>query len=116
MFRVIIAGSRSFNDYEYLKKYMDFLLQNKKEVVVLCGEARGTDALGKRYALERGFSVQSFPADWRRFGRSAGVRRNREMSENADACVVFWDGLSRGSANMIAEAEQAGLALRVRRF
>lgn len=116
MFRVIIAGSRNFNDYEFLKQYMDFLLQNKQDIVVLCGEARGADALGKRYALERGFSVQSFPADWKRFGRSAGVCRNRQMAEAADACVVFWDGVSHGSANMIAEAERAGLALRVRRF
>lgn len=116
MFHVIIAGSRNFNDYEFLKQYMDFLLQNKQDIVVLCGEARGADSLGKRYALEKGFSVLSFPADWKRFGRSAGVLRNREMSKNADACVVFWDGFSRGSANMIAEAKRAGLALRVRRF
>ena len=116
MFRVIIAGSRNFNDYEYLKKYMDFLLQNKKEVVILCGEARGADSLGKRYAQERGFPVQSFPADWQRFGRAAGPLRNRQMSACADACVVFWVGGSAGSANMIEEARRAGLALRVRRF
>lgn len=116
MFRVIIAGSRSFNDYEYLKKYMDFLLQNKKEVVILCGEARGADALGKRYAQERGFPVQSFPADWQRFGRAAGPLRNRQMAACADACVVFWVGGSAGSASMVAEARRAGLALRVRRF
>lgn len=116
MFRVIIAGSRNFNDYEFLEKSMDFLLKNKSDVVVLCGEAAGADSLGKRYAAARGFSVLSFPADWRRFGRSAGVRRNRQMAGAADACVVFWDGVSRGSANMIAEAERAGLALRVRRF
>ena len=116
MFRVIVAGSRNFNDYDYLKKWLDYYLKNKKDIVILCGEAAGADFLGKRYALEKGFPVLSFPADWKRFGRSAGIRRNREMSENADACVVFWDGLSRGSANMIAEAERAGLALRVRRF
>ena len=116
MFRVIIAGSRSFNDYEYLKKYMDFLLQNKKEVVILCGEACGADALGKRYAQERGFAVQSFPADWQRFGRAAGPLRNRQMAACADACVVFWVGSSPGSASMVTEARRAGLALRVRRF
>lgn len=114
MFRVIIAGSRCFNDYEYLKKCMDFYLKNQKDVVVLCGEAHGADTLGKRYAQERGFSVLSFPADWRRFGRAAGPVRNRAMSAQADACVVFWVGGSPGSASMVAEARRAGLALRVR--
>lgn len=95
---------------------MDFLLQNKKEVVILCGEACGADALGKQYAQERGFPVQSFPADWQRFGRAAGPLRNRRMAACADACVVFWVGGSAGSASMVAEARRAGLALRVRRF
>jgi hypothetical protein len=31
------------------------------------------------------------------------------MAENADALVAIWDGKSRGTANMIQEAEKRGL-------
>lgn len=120
MFKVIVAGSREFENYELLKKTMDALLKIRmeqgEEIVIVCGEARGADALGKRYASERGFAVLSFPADWRRFGRKAGFIRNRQMADNADACVCFWDGKSRGTANMIDECRRRGLPLRVKRF
>lgn len=117
MFKVIIAGSRDFNDYELLEKTMDKLLQDVRgRIVVLCGEAHGADALGKRYAQERGYAVQSFPADWRLHGRAAGPLRNRQMAAAADACACFWDGRSRGTANMIEEAKRAGLPLRIKRF
>ena len=59
MFRVIIAGSRDFSDYELLQSTMDRLLINRKdEIVVLCGKARGADTLGERYARERGYYVE----------------------------------------------------------
>lgn len=120
MFKVIVAGSRNFENYALLKSTMDVLLKLKieqgEEIVIVCGEAHGADALGKRYASERGFAVLSFPADWRRFGKKAGVIRNRQMAEAANACVCFWDGESRGTANMIEEARRRGLPLRVKRF
>lgn len=116
MFRVIIAGSRNFNDFELLEKKMLFFLQNKKNVVVLCGGARGADELGRQFAEKHGFMIEMFPADWKKFGKRAGVVRNREMAQSASGCVVFWNGSSRGSANMIEEAKRAGVPLRVVRF
>lgn len=116
MFRVIIAGSRNFNDFELLEKKMLYFLQNKKNIIVLCGGARGADDLGRQFAEMHDFMVEMFPADWKKFGKRAGVVRNREMAKSASACVVFWDGQSRGTANMIEEAKRAGIPLRVVRF
>lgn len=97
MFRVIIAGSRSFANYEMLKANMNRLLQNiSDEISIVCGTARGADRLGEKYAKENGFHVAYFPADWERYGKAAGYIRNREMAQNADALVAFWDGESRG--------------------
>ena len=117
MFRVIIAGSRSFDDYELLVRKMDMLLQNiTDEIAVVCGEARGADTLGKRYALERGYRVLSYPADWDTYGKRAGYMRNITMAENADALVAFWDGESRGTKHMIDIARQYGLSTRIIRY
>lgn len=117
MFRVIIAGSRSFANYEMLKVNMNRLLQNiSDEISIVCGTARGADRLGEKYAKENGFHVAYFPADWERYGKAAGYIRNREMAQNADALVAFWDGESRGTKSMIDLAKEYDLAVRVLKF
>lgn len=117
MFRVIIAGGRDFNDYPLLTKTMDRLLSNVSEdIVILCGKARGADALGERYTKERGYAIEYYPADWNRYGKIAGYIRNNEMAKRADALVAFWDGTSRGTAHMIETAKAHGLKIRVKRY
>lgn len=115
-FKVIIAGGREFNDYELLKARVDAALCMKSQshkIVIVSGKARGADALGERYAVERGYEISAHPADWDAYGKSAGYRRNAEMAQEADALIAFWDGKSRGTKHMIDLAEKAGLVLRV---
>lgn len=115
-FRVIIAGTRSFNDYELLRDSCNNLLSEKQRthtVVVISGTARGADQMGERYARERGFQLRRFPADWEQYGKSAGHIRNAKMADNADALIAFWDGESKGTKNMIDNARRNGLAVRV---
>lgn len=117
MFRVIIAGGRDFNDYQLLSATMDNLLRNiAEEIVVVCGQARGADTLGERYARERGYKVDYYPAQWERYGRSAGYLRNEQMAQNADALAAFWDGRSRGTKHMIELAKRYGLKVRIKRY
>lgn len=99
--KVVIAGSRNFNDYERLKKRCDQILKDNNGVVVVSGCAKGADTLGEMYAKEKGYNLRKFPADWDRWGKSAGYRRNEQMAEYADAVIVFWDGQSLGTKHMI---------------
>lgn len=115
-FRVIIAGSRSFSDYGILRSRCNFLFSQKKPTCILCGEARGADLLGRRYAEEHGIPVVSYPANWKVYGNRAGYIRNEKMAANADALVAFWDGRSSGTAHMIQLAREYGLSVRVIRF
>lgn len=115
-FRVIIAGSRGFSDYDLLRTKCDRILSGistGRQIVVVSGTARGADQLGERYARERGFAVRQFPADWERHGKQAGYLRNREMAENADALIAFWDGQSHGTKMMIDLAMERGLNVRI---
>lgn len=66
-YKVIVARCRDFADYELLKEKCDFYLQNKKpeNIVIVSGHASGADALGERYAQERGFGLETYPADWK---------------------------------------------------
>lgn len=118
MFKVVVAGSRSFNDYKLLeRKLIHFLSRYKpEEVEIVSGGARGADSLGERFAKEKGCHLKIMRANWELFGRSAGYIRNEEMAKYADACVVFWDGKSRGSKHMIDLAEKYNLDLRIVRY
>ena len=118
MFHVVIAGGRDFTDYETLKAYVNYKLSNKKEAIEIVsgGCPTGADYLGERYAAEMGVSLCRFPADWQKYGRSAGVRRNKQMAEYADALIAFWAGKSRGTKNMIEEAKAAKIAVAIKRY
>jgi hypothetical protein len=113
-FYVIIAGGRDFNDYKLLQKECDYLLQNlvgKYDIVIISGAAKGADTLGERYARIRGFRLKRMPADWDKYGKSAGYRRNVDMANAADACICFWDRYSKGTSHMINIALAKGLQL-----
>lgn len=116
MFRVIIAGSRDFDDYALLQDHADYMLSRQEDIEIVSGGASGADALGERYAKDRGYKLKIFPADWVKYGRRAGPIRNREMAEYADALLAYWDGKSRGTQNMIEEARARGLKVSIKIF
>lgn len=113
MLVVVVAGSRSFADYSLLSRHLDDIAARFGIAEIVSGCCRGADQLGERYAHEHGIPIRRFPADWARFGRSAGYRRNEQMAQYADACVCFWVARSVGTAHMIRLARQYGLRLRV---
>lgn len=119
IFRVIIAGGRNFSNYRLLKDKCFKILSNKivtDNVVIISGGARGADMLGERFAKELGLQLLLFPAEWDKYGKSAGYKRNLTMSENADALIAFWDGKSRGTRHMIDIMVEADKPYRVIQF
>lgn len=111
-FRVIIAGGRDFDDFRFLCKKCMAKLQNKTEVVIVSGTAKGADQLGEKFAKFIGYEIKQFPANWE-LGLIAGMLRNREMAEYADALIAFWDGKSKGTKNMIEEAQKRNLQVAI---
>jgi hypothetical protein len=97
--KVIIAGSRSVDDYSLIVQAVERSGYNITEVV--CGCAVGIDRLGEQWARANNIPIKEMPADWNRNGKAAGPIRNREMAEYADAAIVVWDGKSPGSRNMV---------------
>ncbi len=115
-YRVIIAGSRSFNDYELLREQCLSILQEKMRthrVIIVSGHARGADSLGERFANEFRLPFELHPAKWRLLGKAAGMVRNAEMAKCSDALIAFWDGESRGTRHMINFARKRGLEVSV---
>ena len=67
-------------------------------------------------AQERGLSCEQYPANWKTHGKAAGPIRNEQMANVANALIAFWDGQSRGTANMISLAKSKGLKIAVVRY
>ena len=111
--KIIIAGSRNFNDYNLLKSSCDNLLTQFTNIEIVSGTARGADKLGERYAREKGYDIKQFPANWDKFGKSAGYIRNDEMAQYADMLIAFWDGTSKGTKHMIDLANKRNLKVEI---
>ena len=97
--KVIIAGGRDFTNWGTF-----FQVINKWEFMiteVVCGDARGADTFGSTWAENHNIPIKHFPADWERYGKSAGYIRNAEMGEYGDALIAFWNGHSTGTKHMI---------------
>ena len=132
MKKVIIAGSRSFNDYSLLRTELDKLFN--EPFIIVSGGAKGADSLGEQYAQEKGYEIERYLAKWNdlsvpncrikynsygAYNAMAGHNRNQEMLNailnNLDGgCVVaFWDGQSKGTENMINISKKAGISIKI---
>ena len=98
--RLIIAGSRTFTDYQLLCHTL--APERHRLTEVIHGGARGADQLGFRWAVRHGIRSRCFAAQWESFGKSAGVRRNHQMAQAGDVLVAFHVNNSPGTAHMIA--------------
>jgi hypothetical protein len=103
--RCIIAGSRGFRDKELLQSVMEEFNQITE---VVSGGAKGADHIGEWWAIENNIPIKRFIPNWDLYGRAAGPIRNGEMAKYADLLVVFWDGESRGTADMVAQMRRDG--------
>ena len=118
MINIVICGSRHFTDYSVLSSALDYFLLDfpKDEICIVSGGCRGADSLALRYAQDHSISFLKFPADWKRFGKSAGVVRNFQMLEIADICFGFHDGVSRGTAHMLRISRKKNIRTEVYYF
>jgi hypothetical protein len=109
--RTIIAGSRDFTYYEEVLGIVAD--SNYRITQIVSGAARGVDTVGEEIAKAYNIPFVRFPADWDRYGLSAGRIRNAEMAKNADALIAVWNGFSPGTRNMIDIANKRGLLVHI---
>ncbi len=123
---VLIAGSRG---YENLDEFMAIVDKNINadtlmyEVVIVEGGARGTDTMARIYAKARGLEYVEMKADWEKYGKAAGPKRNDAMTafvaekcegnNNKGMALFFWDGKSRGTAQCIRSAKKRGIPVKI---
>lgn len=113
--KIIIAGSREITDYDLVERaaYESGWIDENTEIV--SGMAKGVDTLAVEFAEKHHFPLHKFPANWEKYGRPAGMIRNDEMAQFADALVAVWDGRSVGTRGMIEIARARRLKILIYR-
>lgn len=110
--KTIIAGSRHITKPKYILEAINLAGENGIYVdEIVSGMANGPDYMGYQYALANHIPVKCFPAEWLKYGKAAGPIRNQKMAEYADALIAIWDGVSKGTRDMINRAKACGLKI-----
>lgn len=114
--RVIVTGSRTWTDAAAVRVALTRTWQELGQPIVVVQGAcpTGADAIAREWAAEHAFAdieCEDWPADWRRFGRSAGPIRNADMvrAGRVARVLAFPLGLSRGTRDCMRTARAAGL-------
>lgn len=103
--KVAIVGSRKFPNRQQV---IDYVASLPQDTVIVSGGAKGVDTWAALAAKECGLDTLIFPAEWDKYGKSAGFRRNADIVNACDRLVAFWDGNSKGTAHSVGLAEKQG--------
>ena len=112
---ILVAGSRNFVNAERLAKIMAENVGADDTIVE--GGAQGVDSMARQWAEARDINVVEIKADWKKYGRAAGPKRNDEMTkfvaERGGKAVFIWDGESKGTKQCISSARKRELEIRL---
>lgn len=105
--KLAIIGSRTFTDFELMEKEILRLYQLDQITEIVSGGATGADTLAEMFAQKYNIPTSINRPDWAKYGKRAGYIRNKEIVDQADQVIAFWDGVSRGTKITIDLANRA---------
>ena len=113
--KIAIVGSRDFVDFEEFKeKVTPIFLELVGNIdCIISGGAKGADSLAEEYAKVNKINTVIYRPDWKKYGRGAGIVRNRAIIENSDLVIAFIKNNSRGTTNSIKVARELNKELMV---
>jgi hypothetical protein len=106
-FRFAVTGGRNFDDKKHVFDTLDAIRSHYIDVILVVGDAKGADALARKWAKKRGVPVEVYEADWA-FGASAGPMRNARILLQGDPSILVAFPGGRGTLDMINRTKRAG--------
>ena len=113
--KILVCGSRDWNDYTAIRRELDKLYHIQVErdaLIIIQGGARGADAIARGWAERNGVPCVQVDANWVFYGKSAGPISNEWMLRlDPDLVLAFSVDLdhSKGTKNMVTQALKAGV-------
>lgn len=108
---MLVCGSRDWTDRAMLDRILDKLAAVLRVETIIEGEQRGADIMAKEWARSRGVPFAPYPAEWSRYSKAAGRKRNQRMLDEGrpDLVVAFPLPASVGTWHMAEIALAAGV-------
>lgn len=105
-YRVLIFGSRDWTDQFPIWCVLNGYWADQVGITVVNGRGRGADRIAWEWAGLNGVDREPYPADWNRYGRAAGSRRNQQMADSKPD--VAWGFVTKPLAESAGSADMAG--------
>jgi hypothetical protein len=107
--RLLVTGGRFWNKRSETYRWLDYLNDTIGISVLIHGDAAGADSLSKEWAIDREIQIETYPANWKQYGKKAGSIRNQQMIDEGhpDIVTAFIGGT--GTNDMKNKARRAGL-------
>lgn len=113
--RILVCGDRHWKDRAKIYQRLAAFTW-EEDVLIIEGECQGADILAREVAEELKLKVEKHPALWKKFGNSAGPKRNREMLDRKPDLVIAFHpdfSRSRGTVDTVGEAYRRGIPVEV---
>lgn len=105
--KVAVVGSRGLKIND-LGRYLPYDVTE-----IISGGAKGIDTCAREYALSHGIKLTEFLPEYEKYGRSAPLKRNITIIENADLVLAFWNGTSHGTKFVIDNCRKRNIPVKV---
>lgn len=120
MVRVICTGDRNWGqrtgDQQLVRDRLVRIASEWPDAVVVHGSCRGLDLIAASIAQDIGLAVEEHRAEWTKFHKGAGPKRNQLMADlGASLCLAFHHDLesSKGTKDMVTRARKANIPVEV---
>ena len=97
--KIAIVGSRNITEVN-LEDY----ISDCEEII--SGGAAGVDTCAAEYARKNGIKLTEILPQYELYGRAAPIIRNRQIVDEADRIIIFWNGTSKGTLSVIRYVEK----------
>ena len=114
--KIAIVGSRNFKDYNTFKKIIDNIISKFENVEFVSGGAKGADEFAYKYAKENSIPIKIYFPNWEKYEKAAGYKRNKQIWQEADIGIAFWDGKSKGTTHSFDLAKEMNKKLSIYNF
>lgn len=109
--RILVCGGRNFDNS---KLFFDTMMEHvgqcmPEHITIIEGGARGADRMAQSFAKHNGCQLETYKANWDKYGKGAGYIRNKQMAvEGKPDLVIAFPG-GKGTSSMIDIAIQQGI-------
>jgi hypothetical protein len=87
----------------------DFVKEHGMPNAVVSGGAAGADTMGEKWARSNNVKdIRIYKPDWRKYGKKAGILRNKDIINDATHVVAFPSVESKGTFHSIRLAKDQG--------